>query len=96
MTAKEFAIKLLKEQFVDKSIDHRKSNWGHNFHSHPIYGSSEAYTALQLIILYWDKADDSIGLLIRWLEEDKLVNPFNSSSILAWNLYFSFKGGHWK
>lgn len=91
MTTREFAAKLLTEHFVDKSIDHLHSAWGHNFNSEFKDRKDSTYTAISLILRYWhlSKENTSINLLIAWLQEPVLCKPFNSCSYLAWNLYYS-------
>lgn len=91
MTTREFAAKLFTEHFIDKSINHLHSGWGHNFNSEFKDRRDNTYAAISLILKYWDadKENTGIGRLIAWLQEPSLTTPWNVCSTLAWNLYYS-------
>lgn len=88
MTTREFAAKIIEEHFKE-GIDHLKSGWGHNFGKEYIDRRDNTYTAISLILRYWNDEEGSINLLIHWLKEEKLTIPWNTASYLAWNLYYS-------
>lgn len=89
MTCREFCAKLLTEHFVDKSINHLHSGWGHNFNAEFQDRRDSTYVAIRLILRFWNNEEGSINTLIAWLHEPNLGHPWNSSSTLAWNLYYS-------
>lgn len=88
MTTREFAARIIEEHFT-QTIDHLKSGWGHNFNADFKDRRDNTYAAIRLILEFWNYTKDSTSLLIAWLKEPQLETPWNSSSMLAWNLYYS-------
>lgn len=88
MTTREFAAKIIEEHFLG-NIDHLKSGWGHNFNAEFKDRRDNTYTAIRLVLEFWEYPKDNIQELILWLRNEELKAPHYIRSALAWNLYYS-------